>query len=232
MTQQRDPNRIFIGICLRTGDTRWETTMSLIGLIVASAPTEYSFVIEPGGGCDVAHARNLLLHHCDTRTNCGRLVFMDADTLPTVADFWALLAHNVPYVGGLYPLKGFQCRWSWNGYARLSEVAPPLWNVEELCTGFCCIRHDLITAMRSRYPQTAYTIEDHAFRGETGFELFAMGPSKGRRLSEDFSFSLRVHAIGVEVNVDPTILVGHIGALDLLAMHRAHGTFAAPALRE
>lgn len=232
MTQPRDPNRIFIGLCLRSGDTRWETTMALIRLVVASAPTEYSFVIEPGGGCDVAHARNLLVHQFDQHTTCGRLVFLDSDVLPTVADFWQLLSYNVPYVGGLYPLKGFQCRWSWNGWARLSEVAPPLWNVEELCTGFTCLRHDLVTAMRSRYAQTAYTIEDMTFKGETGFELFAMGPHKGRRLSEDFSFSMRVHAIGVEVNVDPTIQVGHVGAVDLLRMHHELGNWSAPALRE
>lgn len=205
--------------------------MALLRAAVASAPTGYSFVIEPGGGCDVAHARNLLLHQWRTRSDCGRLVFWDSDVVPEVADLWSLLAWDVPYVGGLYPLKGFQCRWSWNGWACPSQKMPGLWSVEELCTGFVAMRFDLLTALVGAYSHLGYTIEDHAFRGERGFELCQMGPNQGRRLSEDFCLSQRIRGVGAEVNVDPSLLVGHVGAVDLLTMHRQLGSFREPELR-
>jgi hypothetical protein len=226
----RDPKRIFIGLCLRTGDTRWETSQALSKLIV-SAPQGYSLVITSGGGCDVAHARNLLLHEWRTRTDCGRLVFIDSDVVPTPEDFWTLIGWDVPYVGGLYPLKGFDCRWSWNGWARRSEKMPGLWSVEELCTGFVAMRFDLLTALVAAYSHLSYTIEDKAFRGEQGLELCQMGPSQGRRLSEDFCLSQRIRAVGAEVNVDPKLLVGHIGSVDLLKMHWQLGSFKSPELR-
>ena len=228
----RDPKRIFIGICLKTGDTRWETMMAMIRLITESAPSGYSFVIKPGGGCDVAHARNLLMHDWRTRTDCGRLVFIDSDIVFTPDDLSRLLSWDVPYVGGLYPLKGFDCRWSWNGWAHTSGNLDGLWDVEELCTGFTAMRFDLLTQLVAQYGQTGYVIADEAYRGERGFELCAMGVAGERRLSEDFSLSHRIRAVGAEVNVDPTIQVGHVGIVDLLQMHNLLGTFEPPKLRD
>jgi len=227
----RDPKKVFIGVCLRSGDVRWETFMSLFQEALTALPG-YSFVIKPGGGCDVAHARNLLLHDWRTRTDCGRLVWIDSDVV------WGdqlkrLLAWDVPYVGGLYPLKGVQCRWSWNGWAKPSAQTPGLWSVEELCTGFTSMRYDLLEELIRAYGgHTKYAIEDNAYRGEQGFELCSMGPMRGtdRRLPEDFMLTRRIRALGYEANVDPTILVGHVGSVDLLEMHRAHSTFAPPAL--
>ena len=222
----RDPKRVFIGVATGRGDTRWETMMALIQLVALPG---YSFVIKPGGGCDIAHARNLMLHDWRTRTDCGRLIWVDADVVPTVEDFARLLAWDVPYVGGLYPLKGLTCRWSFNGAKE--SATPGLWAVDDLCTGFTAMRFDLLERLLISYgAQTAYKIEDSAYLDEIGHELCQMGPSGGRRFSEDFCLSQRIRALGVEVNVDPTILVGHVGSIDLLEMHRAHGTFVSPQL--
>jgi hypothetical protein len=231
----RDPKRILIAICLRSHDTRWEVTQALVHQLVSSYQSGYTFDLLPGGGCDVAHSRNLALHYWNTRSVAGRLVFIDSDVPWTPEKLFKLLAWDVPYVGGLYPLKGLRLRWGWNGWARESTQTPGLWVVKELCTGFTCLRYDLYLRMCATYPRTAYVIEDNAFRGELAHELYAMGPigrTPQRRMSEDFMFSERVHNLGVEVNVDPTVLVGHIGAVDLLEMHKGLGTFELPQLRE
>ena len=225
----RDPNRIYIGLVLKSGDTRWETSMSLIQQAVSQLPG-HSFVIKPGGGCDVAHARNLMLHDWHDHTDCGRLVWLDSDVIWLPDDFRRLVAWQVPYVAGLYPLKGLGCQWSFNGPGEESRLTPGLWNVAEVCTGFTSMTHDLHVRLRHAYSGMSYTIEDHAFRGETGHEICAMGPVMGRRLPEDFMLSRRVHNVGCEVNVDPTILVGHVGAVNLLEMHRRLGSFKAPTL--
>lgn len=231
----RDPKRVLIAICLRSHDTRWEVTSALIHQLVSSYQSGYTFDLFPGGGCDVAHARNLGLHYWDTRTTAGRIVFVDSDVPWAPETLFKLLAHDVPYVGGLYPLKGIHLRWSWNGWARESKQTPGLWDVKELCTGFTCLRYDLYCALKDRHADKKYFIEDNAFRGEVGCELYAMGPigrEAGRRMSEDFMFSERVHDLGYEVNVDPTALVGHFATLDLMRMHQELGTFKLPALRE
>lgn len=224
----RDPRRIYLGMVLKTGDTRWETSMSLIQQALTH-DEGYSYVIRPGGGCDVAHARNLMLHDWHEHTDCGRLVFIDSDVKWTPPQLRKLLSWDVPYVVGLYPLKGFECRWSFNGPAMESATGG-LWSVVEACTGFSAMRHDALEALMRAYPETQYSIEDHAFRGETGYELCSMGPVNGRRLSEDFSLSMRLRHLGMEVNVDPSILLGHVGAVDLLEMHRTLGSFKAPQL--
>ncbi len=238
---KHDPHKVFVGMAVgngQEGTTRWETSMSIIRLI-SSGHTEYEFYLCPGGGCDVAHARNLMLHECLTKTECGLVVMIDSDVDFEFAQLLRLLkwfdSPDISLCAGLYPLKGMALRWSFGLWSKDSPRHPGLWEVGEVCTGFLAFRPELAEEMIKAYPETEYRIDDHRFRGETGHELFAMGPIAARdwertgkpyrrRMSEDFMFSMRAADLGHPIYVDPAIQLGHIGSFNFKNLHKKGAT--------
>ncbi len=229
----RDPKKVLIGMAIGNGTTRWETSFALLSMLFAGIPG-YEFEIIPGGGCDVAHARNLMWHHWRTRSNAGLLIFIDSDVKFGVQHINRLLMQiekhpQIEYLAGLYPLKGLGLCWSYGGWSRESTLDPQLWEVFEVCTGFTMFRWSLNEKMLARYSEeTEFQLEDQAYKGETGYELFHMGVLEGewtpgnryrRRVPEDFYFSYRARAIGVPIYVDPRVQLGHIGPFDFLDLH-------------
>jgi len=128
----RDPKHVMIAVATK-GEIRWEASSALLQLVTQPSPDGHSFSIVPGGGCDVCHARNLLLHHFVHKTDAGRILFLDSDVVPTADDVLRLLAHDRPFIAGRYPLKGYKLRWSYN---RPTEHESGLLNCFEVCTGF------------------------------------------------------------------------------------------------
>lgn len=207
--------------------------MSLIRVALAKIE-DYHFELIPGGGCDIAHARNLMLHYARTRTNAKRIVYIDADEVfgpPHVEQLVRRMVEDpeVRYLAGLYPLKGMELRWSYGGWSKLSAKTG-LWEVFEVATGFTGIDLDLVDEMLAANPEWAYEIEDYEYKGETGHEVFVLGqivedewvPDRRyrRRMPEDFMFSYRARQHGETVYVDPTIQLGHIGTMDMLKLHK------------
>lgn len=228
----RDPKKVLIAMAVGNGMTRWETSMSLLRLMFARL-AGYEFEFIPGGGCDVAHARNLMIHYWRTRSTAGLLLFIDSDVVFSEKHVEKILSWfddpEMLYLGGIYPAKNMALRWSYGGWSKPSEIRPGLWEVFELCTGFTCLRWWLIDVMVSYFPETAYEIEDEEYRGETGYELCAMGPQTcewadgrtySRRLSEDFCLSMRAREMKVPIFVDPSIQLGHVGSFDFMNLHR------------
>lgn len=210
--------------------------MALIRIALAKI-ADYRFELIPGGGCDIAHARNLMTHYARTRTDAGKILFLDADMKAGPEHVERLVRHmddgKVRYIAGLYPLKGMELRWSYGGFSKLSEKRPGLWEVFEVATGFTCIDLTMIDEMIANHPEWAYIAEDFAYKGETAHEVFAMGPvtrewapgvTYSRRMPEDFMFSLRAREHGETIYVDPKIQLGHIGTMDMLDLHKPGST--------
>lgn len=229
----RDPKSTVIGVGLRDGTTRWETSMALIR-VALSKIADYRFELVPGGGCDIAHARNSMLHYARTRTDAARILYIDADEnfgCDHVERLvrWMVEDPSIRYLAGLYPLKGMELRWSYGGWSKESPAKPGLWEVFEVATGFTGIDLGLVDEMIAKHPEWAYEYEDFEYKGEIGHEIFAMGPVEGnwvpgrtyrRRMPEDFMFSLRAREHGETIYVDPKIQLGHMGMIDMLKLHK------------
>lgn len=229
--KDRDPKHVLIAFAINgreAGVLRYETFFSLLKLV--SGITGYTFEIIPGGGCDVCHARNLMLHHWRTRTPAGRLVWIDADVVFRPEHLAQLLSWDVPYICGLYPLKDSFLRWSYNGWSRWSDKVKGLWEVQECCTGFTSMRADLHEELIAAHPETAYDIEDPQYRDEEGHELCAMGVIGRRRTPEDFYLCHRIRALGHEIYADPTIQLDHVGSFKVLKWHEDKAEQARKAL--
>lgn len=236
MPQARNPKRVFLGVAVGNGQegvTRWETSMSLIRLAVTPV-RDYEFCIVPGGGCDIAHARNLMVHEALTRTDCGIIGFLDSDVSFGPEHLLKLLAWfdhaDIEFLAGLYPRKALSLIWSYGLWQKESVRHPGLWEVGEACTGALFFRADLAERLIAAHPETAYVCDEPKYTGETVHELFAMGPVGARdwrqdgkpyrrRMSEDFMFSMRVADLGVTRYADPKVQLGHVGAVDFKALH-------------
>ncbi len=235
-SSRRDPNRVLIVFALRTMDVRWETFFSMLQIVTASEILKgYEFEIIPAGGGDVCHARNLGFHYWRTRSKAGRLLFIDSDTKWGPIQIHQLLQWGLPFIGGLYPLKDVYLRWSYNGWSKEWDKNPKLWEVFELCTGFLSMSYEdvLVPLLRE---EDEFSIEDTEYRGEVGYEVMKMGlvpwpdsdgPAKRRRISEDFYLSKIVRErLGLPILADPTVQIGHVGAIDLLKFFTAQELLA------
>lgn len=258
MSSPRNPKRVFIGVCIRDGQSWWNNQMSFLKLLSRELPA-YEFIVAPGGGCDVAHARNLLNHQFMRHTDAGLCLHVDADVVFEPDHILRLIQHfeskpDMMICAGLYPLKGLDLRWSYGLFSAESEKHPGLWEVGELCGGFLMYRYELVEEMERVYPYTRYVIDDQPYRGQENHELFAMGvvqrdwgvqslpgdpieytgpqPIKcyPRRVSEDFYFSMRARDVGHTLYADPTIQLGHMGSINLLDLHTKAGEVALPRL--
>ncbi len=223
----RDPRRVFLGMAIgngQQGSTRWETSMSIIRLL-CSGISDYEFYICPGGGCDIAHARNLMVHEFLEHTNCGIMLQIDSDIVFQPEHVLKLLKwmNRAQICSGIYPLKT-PGRDSFGLWSEPSSL-PGLLLVGEVCTGFLAVRSEVFTDLIKKHPETAYEVDDPKFRGETCHEIFAMGPVEARdwrrngkpyrrRMSEDFMFSMRARDAGYYLCLDPEIRLGHVGSFD------------------
>lgn len=209
---RRDHNKVLLAIPLKE-NMRWQTLWSMTRIPQLS---QYEFTMIPFGGGDVCHSRNLAFHYWRTRTDCGRIQFIDADLdLFYQPDCMAnLLRWNRPVVCGIYPLSDSYLRWSFQGWCKKSADEPKLLDVEECCTGLMQIRYDVLE--RLIRTEDEFVIEDAEYRGEVGHEVTKMCLVDRRRYSEDFYLSKLFHDARYEVNVDPTAYADHVKTIGLL----------------
>ncbi len=212
----RDKKHIMIGVCLRSMETRWETTMAILELL--SKDLGYTFELIPAGGGSVCMARNLLLHHWHTKSKAGRLVFLDSDVIALSRHWTKLLEHDHPFIAGMYPLKDLHFRWSFNGEAKPWSGDGKLLEVFEVCTGFLMLDYERVLLPLLR-EQDEFIIEDAPYRGDVGHHVLQERIINKRLHSEDFYLSWLVREVlQLPILVDPFIQCGHVGDFNYLRL--------------
>jgi hypothetical protein len=128
--------------------------------------------------------------------------------------FKKLMAHNLPFIGGLYPpsmMSDKKCTSELIG----EEGVGPLVGVKYLSGGCWLLHRSVVGTMMERYASLDY----HAPDGNKGVErqlgLFLEevvdeGPYR-RHLSEDFAFCHRWRECGGEIWADSTVKLRHYG---------------------
>jgi hypothetical protein len=199
---KRNPKKVLIAVPIKDGMLRWETLFSLL----RTAEIGYEVNIIPFGGCDVCHARNLAFHHWRTRSDAGRLQFLDSDLSWTPEKLKMLWDSELPVVAGCYPLSDSFLRWSFQGKVT-DSIDPNYLIVEEVCTGALSIRWDVLEKL-IRF-EDEFVIEDAEYRGEIGYEITKMGVFNRRRYSEDFYLSKLIRELGYFIFVDSRCWMNH-----------------------
>jgi hypothetical protein len=198
---KRNPKKVLIAIPIKDGMLRWETLFSLL----RTAEIGYEVNIIPFGGCDVCHARNLAFHHWRTRSDAGRLQFLDSDLSWTPEKLKLLWDSDFPVVAGCYPLSDSFLRWSFQG--KVENLYKTYLVVEEVCTGALSLTWDVLEKLIR--PEDEFIIEDAEYRGEVGYEITKMGVFNRRRYSEDFYLSKIIREAGYSIYVDTRCWMNH-----------------------
>jgi hypothetical protein len=205
--------KLFIGIPM-AGNAPLGFIASLVRYAQV-APKGTVIAFDTSGG--VGMARNNLTAKF-LAGDCTHLLFIDSDIIFEPAQVERLMAHDLPIVGGLYPLKSegeFQLCGNGFNDRETPIAANGLQQVRYIGTGFMLIaRHVIENLIDADRAEIEYQKDEppHA----TQWDLWRMGvrftaDPRRRFLTEDWFFCQRAGERGFTVWADTTICLRHIG---------------------
>jgi FkbM family methyltransferase len=209
------PKRLFIGLCL-CGNTP-PASVHAFARLAADPPIHAKIAFDAGGG-SVYMARN---EHTARflKSDCTHLAFCDDDLIPSPADFQRIASHNVPVVGGMYPIKcEGPLKWCGNGFPDQPEApigADGLQRVRYIGTGFMCVERSVVERVIAfQRDEIEYTLDHPPY--ETRWHLWREAVRKTddqrkRLLTEDWLFCQICLELGIPVYADTKIRLGHTG---------------------
>jgi hypothetical protein len=208
--------KIFIGIPV-FGGVATLTVHSLLRFV--KAPTVDADINFNAGDYSVAQARNSLSANF-LEGDWTHLLFIDSDLVFTPEDVARVCSHDVPVVGGMYPIKREgPIIWCGNTFPGEGKQEPPqedgLQRIRYVGTGFVCIERSVLERMREAFrEEIEYTVDEPPHRVEWDFWRFGYrktADSRRRYLTEDWFFCQLCLELGIPVYADTRILLKHIG---------------------
>lgn len=144
--------------------------------------------------------------------DCTHLMFVDADIQFDPKDIVKLINHNKDIVGGIYPQKTLPPKMVVNTIDN-AKTEGDLIEVGTLGTGFMLVKRRVFEEMIA-HGATPY-VDDIGLTQEENsnqYDFFQCTiDSKGRYLTEDWSFCRRWRELGGSIWADKTIGLTHVG---------------------
>jgi hypothetical protein len=169
--------------------------------------------IKTQGDSLITRARNRLSADF-LESGCSHCLWIDCDITPTVQDVERIISHDLPIVGGVYPLKvnGIP---QWPVTFLLPELPPRrengLQQVRYLGAGFFCVQRRVFERIIETHgPEIAYRCP---LTGRTEYDFWRPFVHKGVYLSEDYGFCEVAGRLGFEVYADWGTTLGHTGTI-------------------
>ena len=221
----RNMKTVVIGIPNYDGNVRTETADFIMALFARAYEGVEFVAYIPAFGTTVPRMRDLIVHQArqlklkDGR-RAGKLLFIDADIKPTVADAVKLCSHAAPVVGGCYPAKQAPYRWIGTPIPGKGIMQNGLQEWVEVGTGFKCYDLDVFDAIAEAYPENWYVEALPEFYGQRVGFFFTDMIHERRRLSEDYAVDHRWREMGGQVLVDTQVQVGHMGLANMLDLKK------------
>ena len=144
--------------------------------------------------------------------DCTHLMFVDADIQFDPTDIVKLINHNKDIVGGIYPQKTLPPKMVVNTLNN-GETQGDLIEVGTLGTGFMLVKRRVFEEMIN-HGATPYVDAIGLSEKENSnqYDFFQCTiDSKGRYLTEDWSFCRRWRELGGSIWADKTISLTHVG---------------------
>lgn len=212
-TIPRDPKTIFLGMPVAPGGVYQRTLNFLIDL--QGAGTGYKFIIAMLQSAAVAKARNILTYAARSRTTASKLLFIDADIVPTVENVVRLLSHaDKRIIGGMYPCKQPKLKWVVEGLPEDPDAGKEVRKVKYFGTGMSAWDLSIFDEMQLAHPELAYESDDPEFQGVVMHDFWSMGVVERRYLTEDYYCQHRARALGMDIWIDTLCQVRHAGMVE------------------
>jgi hypothetical protein len=167
----------------------------------------------------ITRARNTIISMFHAQPEFTHLLFLDADVHLPAADLQRMLAANVPVLGAPVALKGFDANGNrmWN-LGRTLGTSGSLIKVENVGTALLLLSRTACTALVDDaiangriYQRGAEARGD--LNPELHYDVFQVGVHDGVYLSEDYWACRRLHALGFDILIDPTVITTHHGVM-------------------
>ncbi len=180
----------------------------------------------------VSRARNNCASHF-LRSDCDKLLFIDADQAWHPEDIQRLLSSKRTLVGGTYSKKILP--WDLNftplpahdveffpgkvrspeaflKYATSVASAEGEAEVRHLATGFMLIDRSVLTSLKEGDVPTYLARDNHTAEEHRHWDFFPSGVTQGHYLSEDFFFCSQAKEAGHAPYLNVHVIVDHLGA--------------------
>ena len=165
----------------------------------------------------VHRARNTLVSRF-LASDSERMLFLDADTMCSVADVDAVTMRDEDLIGGTYAKKSARGAVVGDaligGERRGGERRGDVLEAIQVGTGFMSISRSCLEQMIRAYPDLAYRAGSSAVgdSGQARHKLFSVELDGGYEVGEDYTFCRRWRAIGGRVWMHTGLSLGHIGS--------------------
>ncbi len=167
----------------------------------------------------ITRARNTIISIFHAQPQYTHLLFLDADVHLPAPDLQRMLAAEVPVIGAPVALKGFDEAGTrmWN-LGRTLGTSGSLIKVENVGTAVLLLSRAACSALvedaiaHGRIYQRGSTARGD-IEVDLHYDVFQVGVHDGVYLSEDYWACRRLHALGFDVLIDPTVITTHHGVM-------------------
>ncbi|MFO1024669.1 MAG: hypothetical protein U1E70_05745 [Acetobacteraceae bacterium] len=208
--------RLLVGTPAYGGMVHLEYVRSLFEFARAGLQFEMATI---GNESLITRARNAIISNFYSRPEYTHLLFLDADVRLQAADLLRMLQSNVPVLGAPVALKSFdeQGNRIWN-LGRTRGTTGSLVKVEMVGTAVLLLSRAACAALVEDAITHGRVYERGGFlQGDPGaavhYDVFQVGVHDGVYLSEDFWACRRLHSLGFDVLIDPTVVTTHHGVM-------------------
>lgn len=196
--------KIFVATPVYDGKLPVQTVLCLLEeqLLAAGVGDELFFNFLPS--CSVpAHGRNRLVNEF-LKSNCEKLIFLDADVTFKPGDLIRLAHLPVEVVGGAYRLKQETEEYPVGFLDNKTEDRLGLISVETIPTGFVSFSRSVFEKFKEHFKDREY---QHG--GERLYCFFQMVFADGKMHSDDSYFCKEWKKIGGKVYLNPNFTLTH-----------------------
>ena len=210
------PVNLLIGTPAYGGMVHIEYVRSVFAFGAAGVPYRMSMI---GNESLITRARNTIISIFHAEPEYTHLLFLDADVRLPAADLQRMLAANVPVIGAPVALKGLDENGNriWN-LGRPLGTTGSLIKVENVGTAVLLLSRGACSALvddaisHGRIYQIGNTVRGD-FSLDLHYDVFRVGVHDGAYLSEDYWVCRRLHALGFDTLIDPTVVTTHHGVM-------------------
>jgi hypothetical protein len=206
-----DVSGLRVMIAIPCGPTLpWQTVQSLVETVIVLKEKSIPFEITMVAGSSIVESARSKVTHQFLKSECNRLFMIDSDVTWSAQFAVRLLAlsSKLPIVCGAYPAKvdpvTFLMGHNVNANMVMNEYG--CLPISGMGLGFCIVQREVIEKLAERAPKL--TFHDEA---EKVAHIFRCDQIDGAFRGEDMAFFSDVRDLGYEVNLDPTITLGHVG---------------------
>lgn len=208
---------VMIGLPCYGGNVSDKTVMGLFNLSKQFVRNDIDHaLLTVANQSSVTLGRSKIANFFLNNTEFEYLFFLDSDIGFKAADVIKLLDYKLPVVCGAYPMKAYPLQWNYT-LTQPNEMMGSLIKIDRIGLGFSLIHRSVFEAVAKRYPELKFEPAEVGTTPtqkeiENSYHYFSEMKIGNQFFSEDLSFYNRVKQCGIDIWMDSSIELSHVGS--------------------